>query len=66
VVRPRTQLIFNPILPDCNHSRAVLVHPRACTHTGIRLTKSAGTPDDSDVDTSGMAKVANSLSKFCQ
>jgi len=42
------------------------VHPRACTHTGIRLTKSAGTPDNSDVDTSGMAKVADSLSKFCQ
>jgi len=34
--------------------------------TGIRLAKSGGTPDNSDSDTSGMAKVANSLSKFCQ
>ena len=34
--------------------------------TGIRLAKSGETPDNSDVDTSGMAKVANSLSKFCQ
>lgn len=34
--------------------------------TGIRLAKSGGTPDNSDVDTSGMARVANSLSKFCQ
>jgi len=34
--------------------------------TGIRLAKSGETPDNSDVDTSGMAKVADSLSKFCQ
>lgn len=46
--------------------RAVLVHPRAGTHTGIRLAKSGGTPDNSDSDTAGMAKVADSLSKFCQ
>jgi len=34
--------------------------------TGIRLAKSGGTPDNSDSDTSGMARVANSLSKFCR
>jgi hypothetical protein len=34
--------------------------------TGIRLAKSAETADNSEVDTSGMAQVANSLSKFCQ
>ena len=34
--------------------------------TGIRLARSGGAPDNSDVDTGGMAKVANSLSKFCQ
>jgi hypothetical protein len=33
--------------------------------TGIRLAKSGETPDNSEVDTSGMAKVANSLSSFC-
>jgi hypothetical protein len=33
--------------------------------TGIRLAKSAETADNSEVDTSGMAQVANSLSKFC-
>ena len=34
--------------------------------TGIRLAKSGGTPDNSDSDTAGIAKVADSLSKFCQ
>ena len=34
--------------------------------TGIRLAKSGGTPDNSDDDTSGMARVANSLSRFCR
>ena len=33
--------------------------------TGIRLAKSGETTDNSEVDTSGMARVANSLSKFC-
>ena len=33
--------------------------------TGIRLAKSGETADHSEVDTSGMAQVANSLSKFC-
>ena len=33
--------------------------------TGIRLAKSGETSDNSEVDTSGMAQVANSLSKFC-
>ncbi len=33
--------------------------------TGIRLAKSGETADNSDVDTSGMAEAANSLSKFC-
>ena len=33
--------------------------------TGIRLAKSGKTPDNSEVDTSGMAQVANSLSRFC-
>jgi hypothetical protein len=33
--------------------------------TGIRLAKSPETADNSEVDTGGMAKVANSLSKFC-
>jgi hypothetical protein len=33
--------------------------------TGIRLAKSGETADNSEVDTSGMAQVANSLSKFC-
>jgi hypothetical protein len=33
--------------------------------TGIRLAKSGDTPDNSEVDTSGMAQVANSLSKIC-
>jgi hypothetical protein len=33
--------------------------------TGIRLAKSGDTADNSGVDTSGMAQVANSLSKFC-
>jgi Beta-lactamase len=33
--------------------------------TGIRLAKSGDTPDNSEVDTSGMAQVANSLSKVC-
>jgi hypothetical protein len=32
---------------------------------GIRLAKSAETADNAEVDTSGMAHVANSLSKFC-
>ncbi len=34
--------------------------------TGIRLAKSGETADNSEVDTSGMAQVANSLSRFCQ
>jgi hypothetical protein len=34
--------------------------------TGIRLAKSGETADNSEVDTSGMAQVANALSKFCQ
>jgi hypothetical protein len=34
--------------------------------TGIRLAKSGETADNSEVDTSGMARVANSLSKFCR
>jgi hypothetical protein len=33
--------------------------------TGIRLAKSRQTTDNSEVDTSGMARVAKSLSKFC-
>ena len=33
--------------------------------TGIRLAKSGETADNSEVDTGGMAQVANSLSKFC-
>ncbi len=33
--------------------------------TGIRLAKSPEMADHTDVDTSGMARVANSLSKFC-
>jgi len=33
--------------------------------TGIRLAKSGETADNAEVDTSGMARVANSLSKFC-
>jgi hypothetical protein len=33
--------------------------------TGIRLAKSGETADHSEVDTGGMAQVANSLSKFC-
>ncbi len=33
--------------------------------TGIRLAKSGETADHSEVDTSGMAQVANSLSRFC-
>jgi hypothetical protein len=33
--------------------------------TGIRLAKSGETADNSEVDTSGMARVANDLSKFC-
>ena len=33
--------------------------------TGIRLAKSGETADHAEVDTSGMAQVANSLSKFC-
>jgi hypothetical protein len=33
--------------------------------TGIRLAKSAGAPDNSDVDSSGMAQVADGLVKFC-
>jgi hypothetical protein len=33
--------------------------------TGVRLAKSGETADNSEVDTSGMAQVANSLSKFC-
>jgi hypothetical protein len=34
--------------------------------TGIRLAKSGQTADNSEVDTSGMAQVANSLSRFCR
>ena len=34
--------------------------------TGIRLAKSGDTADKAEVDTSGMAQVANSLSKFCR
>jgi hypothetical protein len=34
--------------------------------TGIRLAKSGETADHSEVDTGGMAQVANSLSKFCR
>jgi hypothetical protein len=33
--------------------------------TGIRLAKSGGTADNSEVDTGGMAQVADALSKFC-
>jgi hypothetical protein len=33
--------------------------------TGIRLAKSGETADNSEVDTGGMARVANNLSKFC-
>jgi hypothetical protein len=33
--------------------------------TGIRLAKSGETADNSEVDTSGMAQVANALSSFC-
>jgi len=33
--------------------------------TGIRLAKSGETADNSEVDTSGMAQAANSLSRFC-
>lgn len=33
--------------------------------TGIRLAKSGETADNSEVDTSGMAQLANSLSRFC-
>ncbi len=33
--------------------------------TGVRLAKSGETADNSEVDTSGMARVANALSKFC-
>jgi hypothetical protein len=33
--------------------------------TGIRLAKSAGAPDNSDVDSSGMAQVADGLVNFC-
>src|SRR3984957_39799 len=33
--------------------------------TGIRLAKSGETADNSEVDTGGMAQVANSLSRFC-
>jgi hypothetical protein len=34
--------------------------------TGIRLAKGAETADNSEVDTSGMAQVADSLSTFCR
>lgn len=34
--------------------------------TGIRLAKSGETGDHTDVDTGGMAKVADSLTKFCR
>ena len=34
--------------------------------TGVRLAKSGETADKSEVDTSGMAQVADSLSRFCQ
>ena len=33
--------------------------------TGIRLAKSGGTADNSEVDTGGMAQVADALSNFC-
>jgi Beta-lactamase len=33
--------------------------------TGIRIAKSGQTADNSEVDTSGMAQVANALSRFC-
>lgn len=33
--------------------------------TGIRLAKSAGAKDNADVDSSGMAQVAEALVKFC-
>lgn len=33
--------------------------------TGIRLAKSAGSADNSDVDTTGMARAADRLVKFC-
>jgi len=33
--------------------------------TGIRLAKSGELPDHADVDTDGMARVADSLSRFC-
>jgi hypothetical protein len=33
--------------------------------TGIRLAKSSGAPDNADVDTAGMARVADGLVKFC-
>jgi hypothetical protein len=41
----------------------VALMPRGLT--GIRLARSAETADNSEVDTSGMARVANNLSKFC-
>ncbi len=41
----------------------VALMPRGLT--GIRLAKSGETADKSEVDTSGMAQVANSLSRFC-
>jgi hypothetical protein len=34
--------------------------------TGVRLAKSGETADNSEVDTSGMARVANALSKYCR
>jgi hypothetical protein len=34
--------------------------------TGIRIAKSGQTADNSEVDTSAMAQVANSVSRFCQ
>ena len=33
--------------------------------SGIRLAKSAGNADNSDVDTTGMARAADRLVKFC-
>jgi hypothetical protein len=33
--------------------------------TGVRIAKSGETADNAAVDTSGMAQVANSVSKFC-
>ena len=35
------------------------------TWSGTRVAKRGATADNSEVDTSGMARVANSVSRFC-